>query len=769
MFKRRRRAQKTRSNRLTSGVSSSYTRLARLEPLEDRRLLSVNNLIVTSLEDVVDIFDGKTTLREALYVANSNQVIHSSAVEGEPQAGSSTAIDRITFSDELFIENGNYVPRTITLAPLYWIADGTNDPGFVGDGIPTLFISGSGGPIEIDGYVPGSTENLLTISISGGREFVAGQPHGVPTDDPAEYRLFTVGSGAASVIISDLTLTGGMTMETPPGSLSPHAPSYENGGGIYNSGNLTLQNVAIANCTAAQSGGAICNTSMGNLTLNDVTITGTLPNQTVLSTIDRDPEAGVSGGGIYNAGTLTIYNSTITECDTRWGGTHQLNRGGGGVFNDGTMTVDGLTVSYCSSGYGGGIFNATGRTITVSANSDGQTSLTLENNEAIYGGGLFNKGTLDTAATGPAGSTPAPTTWTALTVNHCGAGEKGGGIYNVGIILDSSESVEPGNPETVMLKLDGNWAPEGGGLYQNGTAMTIAYSNISNNSTDFGYPVSRGAGIANHSTLTITHSNILNNSARRTWSDPDATSLGGGIYNTGILAISDSTVSGNSADQGAGIYSGEYLSSTSALIIDEGTNISDNGMCVRQDGTRGWATVGAGLYLYFCDATIADSTIAGIWAKGAGFTGYFGAGGGGIFASNSLLTIADSIIERTYVASGCGGGICSEYGDLTVTGSLLENNYVLDGNGGGIWHNGSGVVIDGSEFSYNHAHNGGGLFCHTSGLVTNSFFFGNKAAYGMGGGIYDNGAGATWISHCTVAGNVAFQGAGGPMRAPAPW
>src|SRR5262245_23629811 len=46
-----------------------YRRPLRLEPLEDRRLLAVVN--VTTLDDSVDLNDGVTSLREAIFATNT--------------------------------------------------------------------------------------------------------------------------------------------------------------------------------------------------------------------------------------------------------------------------------------------------------------------------------------------------------------------------------------------------------------------------------------------------------------------------------------------------------------------------------------------------------------------------------------------------------------------------------------------------------------------------------------------------------------------------
>jgi hypothetical protein len=89
---------------------------------------------------------------------------------------------------------------------------------------------------------------------------------------------------------------------------------------------------------------------------------------------------GISnGGGIYNSGTLTVTNSTLSG--------NSADGMGGGILNFGTLTVQNSTLANNSSAAeGGGIYNFYGRTLTV------QDS-TLSGNSAISGdgGGIFSR------------------------------------------------------------------------------------------------------------------------------------------------------------------------------------------------------------------------------------------------------------------------------------------------------------------------------------------------------------------------------------------
>ncbi|MBO7725389.1 MAG: hypothetical protein J6S40_02880 [Thermoguttaceae bacterium] len=101
-------------------------------------------------------------------------------------------------------------------------------------------------------------------------------------------RVFYIGGGNETnpVVLIGLTVSGG------------YVSGSNNGGGIYNSGVLTLTNCTVAGNTAAYGGGGICN--LGTLTLTNCTVSGNTVNS--------------FGGGIYNySGKTYLYNTIIVQ------------------------------------------------------------------------------------------------------------------------------------------------------------------------------------------------------------------------------------------------------------------------------------------------------------------------------------------------------------------------------------------------------------------------------------------------------------------------
>jgi hypothetical protein len=195
------------------------------------------------------------------------------------------------------------------------------------------------------------------------------------------------------------------------------------------------------------------------------------------------------GGGIYNAGTLTVSNSTLSY--------NTAGNGGGGIANDGTLTVSGSTLSGNSSAAGGGIAND--GTLTVSGS-------TLSGNTADRGGGIFSSiGTV----------TVSNSTISSNTANQ------GGAIY----LRDGALTVSG-------TTLSSNVATGGGGILnsQQGT-LTISGSTLSGNSA------SEGGGIENFGTVTV------NNSSRIT-GNTALVGFGVDVYNLGVLYLDISSIIG---------------------------------------------------------------------------------------------------------------------------------------------------------------------------------------------------------------------------------
>jgi hypothetical protein len=184
-----------------------------------------------------------------------------------------------------------------------------------------------------------------TVTVSGD---VTGD--GMSLDD---VRVFTVNSGVIANL-QNLTVAYGF--------------ANVEGGGIYNSGTLTVTDSVFANNFAINSGGAIYNKSGAVLTLTRVAFNN---NQV------SNWSGGSAGGGIYNGGTLTVTNSSFT-------GNKDLVSIAGAIMNatGGTAAITGSSFDSNVAPFGGGALANFGSTMTVD-----NSSFTGNSNPSGYAGG----------------------------------------------------------------------------------------------------------------------------------------------------------------------------------------------------------------------------------------------------------------------------------------------------------------------------------------------------------------------------------------------
>ena len=229
--------------------------------------------------------------------------------------------------------------------------------------------------------------------------------------------LLTVSGGGASSNFGVLLVKFGVTASIS-GLTIAKGHTSSNGGGVSNSGYLTLTDVAIAG-NSALDGGGVYNDASGMATLTGVTLAGN--------------SASSSGGGVWNIGTATLTNVTLTgnSASSVGGGVG----GGGGVWNDGTATLTNVTLAgnSASSAGGGGVRNVGTATLT---------GVTLAGNSASFGGGVGNDGTAtltnvtltgnSASASGGGVENTSTATLTNVTLAGNSASASGGGVWNYG-------------------------------------------------------------------------------------------------------------------------------------------------------------------------------------------------------------------------------------------------------------------------------------------------------------------------------------------------
>jgi CSLREA domain-containing protein len=327
-----------------------------------------------------------------------------------------------------------------------------------------------------------------------------------------------------------------------------------------------------ATVTNAPGGGGIYNA--GGLTLSDVTVS----NNSVPSSpwpVPFTPFVMQGGGGIQNDGVLTVTDCNITGNNTGSGvnGNSNVSGGnGGGIFNTGTLAMTGSSVTFNttgrgadrspsggfggSGGAGGGIYNAPNGARQVSATL---TNCNVSENVTGDGGKIVNGA--------------------SISVSQSGNGGAGGGVYNASTMTISSSFVS-GNQTGVGASVDAGIARPagkggaGGGIYNDipsgGGEMKIVNSIISGNKTGKGGVGSglslsegdggNGGGVANSSSngvLKMAQSTIAFNQTGLMGDGGGRDGDGGGIY--GVMSLRSNAVAlnvvhfpTNRSDVGAG-------------------------------------------------------------------------------------------------------------------------------------------------------------------------------------------------------------------------
>ncbi|MBK8618544.1 MAG: SBBP repeat-containing protein [Anaerolineales bacterium] len=356
------------------------------------------------------------------------------------------------------------------------------------------------------------------------------------------------------------------------------------------------------------------------------------------------------GGGIANYGTLTIKNSTLS------GNSYVGGLGGGGIYNKGHLTLINSTITDNMAEDGGGIFNDYGHilTITGSTFSDNvaQSISQLQGN----GGGIANIGTLSVDDS-------------IFLDNSATAG--GGAIVNS---INGNSILTNSSFTNNSVFGFGN-----GGAINNYEGEVIIENCIFTGNSDLG-GVSNGGAIYNEDQMSITEGTFTGNT-----SSID----GGGIANLGILTVTNSVLSTNSAALGGGVINSGNLKITNTAISENVADIGGGGVLNEDNGVL----------------TMVDSTVSNNSAPD----------GSGIF--NITLTGVVNILSSTISensTTGNGGGI-SNWGTLTATNSTLFGNSATE-YGGGIFNLGSLSVTNVTISGNSSLINGGGIY-NTGNLI----------------------------------------------------
>ncbi len=210
----------------------------------------------------------------------------------------------------------------------------------------------------------------------------------------------------------------------------------DTGGGLYNSGHLTVINTSLQNNTCANAydtyGGGVFN--VGTLNMIHTTMRtntcayagGILNDSTGILNLDETQlignQASMGQGGIENRGTLTMTTSVISGTSLS------------GLTSSGTAYITNTQFLFNS---GGGLDNSGQLTLLNSI---------FQGNTGVAGGGLGNSGSAQVR------STRFVSNAVSIGPNQYGEYALGGGVYNAGhLTMDASVIIDNQAAETVCL------------------------------------------------------------------------------------------------------------------------------------------------------------------------------------------------------------------------------------------------------------------------------------------------------------------------------
>ncbi len=466
-----------------------------------------------------------------------------------------------------------------------------------------------------------------------------------------------------------------------------------------------------------------------------------------------------SGGGIYNAGSLTINNSTLFKNSAVDGGgiyngqnsitmmtgcTIETNgaESGGGIYNDihGVMTISDCSIMDNRAHHGGGIYHhgVSGLTSFMTI-----TDSTIDANTAAKGGGIYND----------AGMLTVMDSSISENVSNCGGLYNRLGFSNLTNTTISRNSGDGIKNETGDITLNGCTIQdnEQSGIdslltvFEDQIARNFSFVSINNSSISG----NQASGIHNeYGKLDVNNSTISDNNdggidnqygVMTVTGSTISNNLGGSgiLNNSGKLSVVDSLITGNSGSQGGGIQN----DGRSSLTVT-GSTISGN-----------TAGSGGGIYSYMlASVTVSESTIEGNWAHH----------GGGIWSEGGCTVLKSNIRGNTSF-SGDGGGVSMNNAGfpLILTDCFIAENVAEHGNGGGVW-SGTNSVITGCTFSANSASYGGGITTcngYLYDMILENCIFDSNQAEGGGGAVHVY-YGDLDLVNCAITGNTARRGGG---------
>lgn len=350
------------------------------------------SLQVTTKEDIVDPFDGQTSLREAIALAND---LTAGAMNDGDADNDGSSNDTITFANSELSGDGDFIldAGELVLSSDITLKRGETDSVIIDAGSTSRVLNIVSGTVVLEGIRLENGFSRVREGEGGGGGIFQAPGTSLKIIDSvlsgnSTSRNYSQGEGGAILSYGDLFVEG---------SFFRFSRAFE-GGALNIHGNAEITSTRFEDNIGSASGGAIYIGESATVTMSDSNFRD---NETADEIIGYTP----SGAGIHNEGTLFITNSDLYRSFEA--------TNGGSIANYGSVYLEDVVLWQAHvSELGGAVFNAEGATLDAV-----QSSFVLAS--ARNGGGIYNAGTA---------------TLTQSTITDTSADENGGGIANYGTL-----------------------------------------------------------------------------------------------------------------------------------------------------------------------------------------------------------------------------------------------------------------------------------------------------------------------------------------------
>ncbi|MBN1676593.1 MAG: right-handed parallel beta-helix repeat-containing protein [Kiritimatiellae bacterium] len=711
----------TTAHVLANGLSPVYVDKDAAGPTHDGSAWS--NAFLT-VQEGIDAAQSNGTVWVAAGTYNESITLkHGVAVLGG-FAGTETLLDERNWNVNVTILNGGKT-GSVVVCPTNALPDTSLDGFTILNGIGTIHDGDRyGGGIFCEESSPSILNNVIAMNTceeEGGAIYC---PYGSPVISNNTITANTAGSGGGAISCSGSPLIVNNTIFRNAAGTS--------GGGVfcYYGSPSILNNTFVRNDAAQEGGGIHCFASAAPLVVNNIIALGSSGFRKETGTTPVLSNNCVYGNAAYNYSGTAAGDGDISEDP-------QLTDARGGDLHLGPA-------SPCIDAGDDSVVQAGG------VDGDGQARI---NNVVDIGADEYYANTVRRVSpTGDDGNDGSTWSNAFLTIQAAIDASAAldeiwveAGAYDEALALSREVRLYGGFTGTETARTERDWVANPAVIEADDAVSVVSVAAGATPATRVdGFTIRNGNALLGGGILCVAASPSIANNLITANAADGANSAGGGIYcsDASRAAILDNTLTGNTAEEGAGIacYAGAYP-------WIEGNNIATN-------SAEGGDGDGGGIFCYSASPVITNNLVARNSAAGN-----FSAYGGGICCRGESSPMILGNVLHANTANDDGGGIHVYSGAPTISGNTVSDNTAEDGGGISCRNSAVSAVTHNDIVRNTAEHDGGGLYCYSaSPSVRNNTLRANEAT--SGGAVYLKSSSATLLNNTLSENHADYRAAG---------